>query len=139
MPAGYMVSSDAAANKYLFLKPGCYDASILTYAEKTKQTVTPGELLTLGSLPMVNRFAGPVMVMVGDADLPYCGSDCFATGGVADSLAAAVAESFPNVVGADFEAYVQPDAGHGINLHYNATGAYGVWLDWLGERGLARS
>ncbi|TGO12115.1 hypothetical protein BTUL_0094g00270 [Botrytis tulipae] len=139
VPAGYMVSSNAAANKYLFLKPNYYDPSILTYTESTKQTVTQGELLTLGSLPMTNNYAGPVMVIDGDADLPYCGSDCLATGGVADSLAAMVKDSFPNVGENDFEAYIQPNTGHGINLHYNATGAYGVWLDWLGEKGLAGS
>lgn len=139
VPAGYMVSSNAAANKYLFLKPNYYDPSILTYAESTKQTVTQGELLTLGSLPMTNNYAGPVMVIDGDADLPYCGSDCLATGGAADSLAAMVKDSFPNVGENDFEAYIQPNTGHGINLHYNATGAYGVWLDWLGEKGLTGS
>lgn len=137
VPVGYLVSSDAAANKYLFLKPKYYDPSILTFAESTKQTVTPGELLTLGALPMANDYAGPVMVIDGDSDLPYCGSDCLATGGVADSLAAMVKENFPNVDEGHFEAYIQPDTGHGINLHYNSTGAYEVWLGWLGEKGLA--
>ncbi|KAB8304509.1 hypothetical protein EYC80_003896 [Monilinia laxa] len=56
--AGYMVSPDAAANKYLFFQSGFYDASILTYAESGKQSVTQGELLALGSLPMVSDFAG---------------------------------------------------------------------------------
>ncbi|ESZ94963.1 hypothetical protein SBOR_4646 [Sclerotinia borealis F-4128] len=139
VPAGYLVSSDAAANKYLFLKPKFYDPSILTYSEETKQTVTQGELLTLGSLTAINNFAGPVMVIDGDSDLPYCGSDCLATGGVADSLAAMVAKNFPNVSPSDFGSYIQPNTGHGINLHYNATTAYGVWLDWLGGKGFASS
>ncbi|KAI9648420.1 hypothetical protein NHQ30_003054 [Ciborinia camelliae] len=137
VPAGYMVSSDAAANKYLFLKPNFYDPSILTYAESTKQTVTQGELLSLGSLVASNAFAGPVMVITGDYDLPYCGLDCRATGRVEASMAAMVSSNFPNVGPGDFESYIQPNTGHGINMHYNATAAYRVWLDWLGGKGLA--
>jgi len=60
-----MVSSDAEANKYLFLKPKFYDPNILTLAEKTKQPVTEGGLLTLGSLTMSNAFGGPVLVITG--------------------------------------------------------------------------
>jgi len=62
---GYLVSSNAEANKYLFFKPHYYNDSILQLAERTKQPVTEGELLTLGSLVMQNNFAGPVMVITG--------------------------------------------------------------------------
>lgn len=65
LPAGYLVSSDIEANKYLFLKPKYYDPEILELAERTKQPVTEGELLTLGSLVMMNNYAGPVMVIAG--------------------------------------------------------------------------
>ena len=37
----------------------------------------------------------------------------------------------------NFTAYVQPDTAHGINLHYNSTGAYKVIQDFLGSKGLA--
>ena len=33
-------------------------------------------------------------------------------------------------------AYIQPETGHGINLHYNATGAYGVINNFLQAKGL---
>ena len=65
LPNGYMVPANAGANKYLFLKPMFYDPAILTLAEMTKQPVTVGELLTLGSVPMNNSFTGPVMVING--------------------------------------------------------------------------
>jgi pimeloyl-ACP methyl ester carboxylesterase len=64
-PNGYLVPANAAANKYLFLKPHYYDPAILTLAEMTKQPVTIGELLTLGSVPMMNNYAGPVFVING--------------------------------------------------------------------------
>jgi len=62
---GYLVSSDAEANKYLFFKPHYFDPQILQVAEQTKQPVTEGEVLTLTSLAMENAYAGPVMVIDG--------------------------------------------------------------------------
>lgn len=32
-----------------------------------------------------------------------------------------------------FRTYVQPSTGHGMNLHYNATGFYGVVNDFIGS------
>ena len=65
LPNGYLISSNAEANKYLFLKPQFYDPGILTLGEATKQPVTLGELLSLGSLVMQNNYNGPVLVITG--------------------------------------------------------------------------
>ena len=66
LPNGYIISSNAEANKLLFFMPGAFDPMILTLAEQTKQPVTVGELLTLGSVPMVNSYTrGPVLVLTG--------------------------------------------------------------------------
>lgn len=65
LPNGYLVTSDIDGNKYQFFKPHYYDPAILELAERTKQPVTEGEFLTLASLPMVNSFGGPVMVITG--------------------------------------------------------------------------
>lgn len=160
LPNGYLVSSNKEANQYLFLLPGFYDPEILTVVEETKQPVTAGELLTLGSAPMMNAFAGPVLVLTGsqspysiapfptsgganlliDNDVPYCGGNCMATGnpGLA-SVPADVMKSFPNVDASNFTTYIQPNTGHGINFHYNATGAYDVIQTFLSSKGLAPS
>jgi len=50
-----------------------------------------------------------------------------------------VKNNFPNVTEELFEAYVQPNTGHGINAHYNATGAYAVITDFLSRQGLEGS
>ena len=69
-PGGYLTNTDASSNQYLFLLPGYFDPMLLAYAEETKQPVTTGELLTLGSIPPVNAFAGPVLVIAGcESDL----------------------------------------------------------------------
>jgi pimeloyl-ACP methyl ester carboxylesterase len=64
-PKGYLASSDSSANEYLFLLPGYFDPHIVTVAEATKQPVTVGELLTLGSAPAINPYTGPVLVITG--------------------------------------------------------------------------
>lgn len=134
---GYLANKDVDTTQYLFLLPGHFDPGILYAGERTKQPVTVGELLTLGSAPMVNAFKGPVLVLTGSNDLPYCGGDCLATGDpTLPSIPAAVRKNFPNVPAADFEAYIQPQTGHGLNFHYNATGAYRVAQEFLRVKGL---
>lgn len=70
-------------------------------------------------------------------DLPYCGSDCLHTGDAYASIPAGAVQNFPNA--SSFEAYIQPNTGHGINAHYNATGAYDVMQDWLVSHGIPAS
>ncbi|KAF2146877.1 uncharacterized protein K452DRAFT_315081 [Aplosporella prunicola CBS 121167] len=132
---GYLTWANIQANQYNFFLPGHFDPRLLGVAEENKQPVTLGELLTLGSVPTENQFTGPVLVITGEADVPFCGGDCFATGGVASSIPAAVKASF-NVSDDKFEAYIQPATGHSINAHYNATGAYQVINNWLSSQDL---
>ena len=69
-PSGYLTNSNINSNQYLFFLPGYFDNSILLSGENTKQPVTVGELLTLGSIPMKNSFAGPVLVITGCKSTP---------------------------------------------------------------------
>ena len=50
------------------------------------------------------------------------------------SIPGAVAKAFP--ASRAFEAYIHPNTGHGINLHYNSTGAYKVVQQFLIAHGL---
>ena len=62
---GYLTNSNTGANQYLFFLTGHHDPQIIPFAESTKQPVTPGEILTLGSGPPMNAFQGPVLVLTG--------------------------------------------------------------------------
>lgn len=62
---GYLANANADSNQYIFFLPGFFDGQLGFAGEMSKQPVTVGELLTLGSLPMVNNFAGPVLVITG--------------------------------------------------------------------------
>lgn len=69
--------------------------------------------------------------MAADSDLIFCGSDCH---DVADGPYAANPKVFS--VAKPLETYIQPNTGHGMNLHFNATGWYSVVQDFLGKNGL---
>ena len=62
---GYLANKDASSNQYNFFLPGYFDQGALLAGEMTKQPVTQGELLTLGSNPKMNAFKGPVLVITG--------------------------------------------------------------------------
>lgn len=63
-----------------------------------------------------------VQIITGDSDLAFCGGNC-------EGILEPAAEAFP--ASADFATYIQPDAGHGLNLHRNASAFYDVILDFL--------
>jgi pimeloyl-ACP methyl ester carboxylesterase len=136
-PSGYLASSDLTALQYAFLYPGNYAIGIALVGEQTKQPVTTGELLTIGSAPAMSPFAGPVLVITGEHDIPFCGGNCFAQlpGSNASSIPAGVSTAYPSA--SAFEAYIQPGTGHGLNFQYNATAGYEVIQNFLAGHGLA--
>ena len=69
-PSGYLTNANINALQYLFFLPEYFDQGIAEVGEAAKQPVTPGELLTLGSIPMTNAFAGPVLVITGSEFAP---------------------------------------------------------------------
>lgn len=136
-PSGYFANSDLTSDQYLFLYPGNYDVGLAVAGEQSKQPVTTGELLTIGSAPKMSTFTGPAFVITGERDVPFCGGNCY--GQVANitapNIPAGVKTAFPSA--SAFEAYIQPETGHGLTLHYNATAGYQVIQDFLKRNGLA--
>ena len=135
-PSGYFASADLTNLQYAFLYPGSYDIGLATMGEQTKQPVTAGELLTIGSAPMMSSFAGPVFVMTGEHDVPFCGGNCYGMvpNITAANIPAGVQKAFPQA--SAFEVYIQPGTGHGLTFSYNATAGYQVIQDFLTKHGL---
>jgi pimeloyl-ACP methyl ester carboxylesterase len=129
--AGYLAAGDPSGVQTNFFAPGQFDPAVLTVAYTTGQPVTVGEFLTIGGEAAgVNHFTGPVLVITGERDIPYCGGNCLATGeGPYPSIPAAVKQVFPNA--SDFEAFVVPSAGHGLNLEYSHPTTYAQILQFL--------
>jgi hypothetical protein len=68
-------------------------------------------------------------MIIGNEDLPFCGGNC--TGIIDGPIGPKI---FP--AASPFKTYIQPNTGHGLNLHFNATGAYSVINSFLKENGL---
>lgn len=132
-PAGYLDTASMMGTQQNFFSPGQYDPRMLDYAFHHGQPVTQGELLTLtGSAGGVNHFRGPVFIITGSRDLPFCGGDCFQTGDPElPSIMAASAHAFPDVN--RFEVDVVPEAGHGMNMEYSHSYTYQQMLRFLDD------
>ena len=127
---GYVTWGDKFANQYSFLEYPYFDPAVLDYAESTKFPMTIGELLTQGALNYnASTFKGPVLWLAAQRDLIFCQGDCVGL----FNKTSPVVEAFSG--SSDVEVYIQPNVGHGINLHKNATGAYNVAQSWAGKHG----
>lgn len=117
--AGYFGAGTPSGIQTNFFSPGEFDPAILALAAATGQPVSVGELLTIGSDAYgPSPFTGPVFVVTGARDLPFCGGNCLATGDPSlSSIPAAVAQHFPQ--SHNFQTYIVPDSGHGLNLEYS--------------------
>ena len=122
---GFLTWPDKLGNQYSFLAYPYFDPAVLERAEATKYPFTVGEFLSLQALPVAAPdFPGPVLYLAGEKDLIFCDGNCT---GLFEQDSVAV-QGFKG--SRSVETYIQPHVGHGINLHYNATGAYNVILDW---------
>ncbi|KAK7427216.1 hypothetical protein QQZ08_006329 [Neonectria magnoliae] len=134
-PAGYVVPESTVGVHIGFFAEGDFDPKVLDLAYKTGQAAAPAELLTVGApAGTKNGFTGPVLVITGEHDLPFCGSDCYATDVVDASLPTLlhVTEAFfPNA--SRFNATVVPGAGHGLNYGYSHTFTYNSIFEFLAE------
>lgn len=115
-PFGYLAAGDVSGVQTNFFSPGAFDPALLELGYSSGQPVTVGELLTIGAqTALPNPLTGPVLIITGGRDIPFCGGDCRITGeaGVANFLEL----SKPNFPAASkFEAVVVGEAGHGLNL-----------------------
>lgn len=135
--AGYLASGNPSAVQTNFFSPGQFDPEILALAAQTGQPVTVGELLTIGGATYGNNtFQGPVLVITGEKDLPFCGGDCRATGDESSNatIVDAVNQFFPNATA--FDAFLVPAAGHALNLEYSHNTTYRYISQFLQTNGL---
>jgi len=94
---GYFAAGDASAVQTNFFSPGMFDPNILAYAATTGQPVSVGELLTIGGeTGTPNTFKGPVLVITGERDLPYCGGSCYNGAPAGSSIPAQSQVNWPN-------------------------------------------
>lgn len=128
--SGFVTWPDKYANQYSFFEYPFFDPAVLDRAEAAKYPFTVGEFLSIAALPVAApAFKGPTLYLAAEADLIFCASNCTGLFG-ADSVAIQGFNASSSV-----EAYIQPNVGHGINLHKNATGAYTYIQNWADRHG----
>lgn len=134
--AGYLAAGNPAALHTSFLAPGQYDPEMISYAYKNGQPVAMGELLTLSSaMSGISDFAGPVMVITGEKDLPFCGGDCYATGDPKmHSIMDNSKDSLPKAK--NLNVTVVPGEGHALNMGYGHAVMYQQMNGFLVANGL---
>ncbi|KAK5172667.1 uncharacterized protein LTR77_002787 [Saxophila tyrrhenica] len=135
LPDGYFAAGNPSGVQTNFFAPQDFDPAILTYAYNNGQPVTVGELLTFGGeTGSPNPFAGPVHIVTGERDIPYCGGNCLAAPTGYDSVPATSQQFFENT---DIDVTIIPGAGHGLNLQYTHPQTYSSILNWFADNGLA--
>lgn len=131
---GYIAPFSSIGVHTQFFGPGDFSEEMLDDATKHGQPAALGELLnTAGPTGKPSNFKGDVLIITGDADLPFCGGNCTDTSMLKDmSVANALELSRPNFKEAkSFTATIVPGAGHGLNFGYSHPVTYKGMLDFL--------
>ncbi|KAL2800615.1 Alpha/Beta hydrolase protein [Aspergillus keveii] len=127
--SGYLTWGNEYDNQCAFYTYPFFDTHVLKQAERIKAPFAISELLSFASVPLAApNFTGPVLMLSGQSDLPFCGGDCT---GVLEGPASVSPFVFPSAQ--PFVSYIQPNTGHALNLHYNASAAYEVIHGFLKE------
>ncbi|KAF3006953.1 hypothetical protein E8E14_003185 [Neopestalotiopsis sp. 37M] len=124
---GYIAPATASALQADFFAPREFSPEILEAAFNTSQPNSVGEVLTMnGAYDAPNPYGGPVLVITGERDVPFCGGNCSAT---EPSIPEMVKGSFQNA--SYFDAVLIPGSGHGLNLEYTWPITYSTILDFM--------
>ncbi|KAK3389526.1 Alpha/Beta hydrolase protein [Podospora didyma] len=128
LDTGYVTNVDLVSNVGAFFKAPDYDPAVARFAEANKAPFGTMELITGQRPGLPYAFQGVAMIISGKFDLIFCKSDCD------DVLETPGARVFGHANA--FKAISYPGAGHGINFHLNATGAFQDITDFLSASGL---
>lgn len=130
---GYLVASDTISNQIAFFHFPGFDPAILAAANAQKGSVTYGELFTQGVVSKVaSNYTGPVAIVDGFEDLPFCFGNCTFGG---DKAQLALKALYPAAKNTSATYYAQ-NTGHGINLHYSALDAFHWIQNFLKSNGI---
>ncbi|KAH8590038.1 hypothetical protein B0O99DRAFT_664279 [Bisporella sp. PMI_857] len=132
-PSGYVVCRKSGIQNIFFGgdPKTAFTPELLDYGNGIKQPVPIGEFASAFWL-IGNQgpfFKGPVQYLLPEFDFYICRGDCK---GLANLTA--LAQTYPNATG--IEVAIQPNTGHALPLHNNATAGFQVTFDFLDKHGL---
>jgi pimeloyl-ACP methyl ester carboxylesterase len=132
-PSGYVVCKKNGIQNIFFGgdPKTAFTQELLDYANDIKQPVPIGELASafwlIGNYGP--SFKGPVQYLLPEFDFYICRGDC---NGLANVTT--LAQTYPNATA--IEVAIQPNTGHALPLHNNATAGFQLTYDFLARHGL---
>jgi hypothetical protein len=130
--SGYMVMQKRGIQTLFFggNPPTAFSPELLDYGDSIKQPFPAGELVSSYTLlDAFGPFEGPIQYLLPENDFFICGGDCNGVYSLKD-----LKKAFPKA--ADIKVDIQPNTGHALPLHYNATAGFQLTFDFLAKHGL---
>ncbi|UZJ56111.1 hypothetical protein CBS101457_005431 [Exobasidium rhododendri] len=131
-PDIWLGTASAISDLELFFDPPNYDDGAFELARQTAQPVTLGSLTTISAIAGVAKnYTGPVYVIDGERDLPFCGRNCFAPVPASpdENQASAVKALYPSA--SNFSSFILPETGHGIVVHRTSALSSELIMDFI--------
>lgn len=132
-PSGYVVCQKSGIQNIFFggNPKTAFTPELLDYGNDIKQPVPIGEFASafwlIGNYGP--SFKAPVQYLLPEFDFYVCRGDC---NGLANLTT--LAQTYPNAT--DIEVAIQPNTGHALPLHNNATAGFQLTFDFLARHGL---
>jgi len=131
-PSIYISTGSPTSDLLSFFQPFAYDEGAFELARKTQAPTTLGAFVSISAIGGVaDRFTGPVLVVNGDRDFPFCGTDCSST---TPPIPDGVKSLYP--AASSFKSVILPNTGHGIVAHRTGPQQSEEILQWLASQGL---
>ncbi|KAI9645956.1 hypothetical protein NHQ30_005393 [Ciborinia camelliae] len=132
LPYGYVVHDTAISIQLPFFRAPYFPASTFKHQVAQKQTYTIGQQFTLPAIySPAPKFKGPVDVVIGKYDFPFCQGICDHH---IDLAAATIPVLYP-AAHSKSESFIVPNCGHLINAHYEADAQFDQINDFLDKNG----
>lgn len=125
LPQGYITQS-VQAGRTLLAYAGKFDPAFPARDFATKDTIAAGSTLLFATAPApIPGYKGPVFVLTGDKDQPFCpdpNASC-------EPVIQATASQFPHA--SNFAYFIPKKTGHSLNFHFSAPISYAKVNRWL--------
>jgi len=127
-PSGYVTMQKNGIHSTFF--GGDFTPDLLDHGDALKSPTAVAELTTGGFLVMATGpFKGPIHYILPELDFFICAGDCKNV-----TSLEALHRTFPNASAIQLD--IQPNTGHALPLHNNATAGFQVSFDFLSRNGL---
>lgn len=127
-PSGYVTMQKSGIQSTFF--GGDFTPEMLDYGDKIKSPTAVAEIVSGGLLVMASGpFKGPIHYILPELDFFICAGDCKNV-----TSLEALKHTFPNASSIQLD--IQPNTGHALPLHHNATAGFQVSFDFLSKNGL---